>query len=72
VKLKNVILAAAVAGLLAAFAIGCASNHYVKYTWQNGALASAEYSETSAFTQGWSNGAGKTVDVHPELSVIGK
>jgi len=24
------------------------------------------------FTQGWSNGAGKTVDVHPEVSLIGQ
>ncbi len=73
-KLNKIAIIAGGALALASLA-SCANCDYVmdqvKYSPDGKVVIEETHVKKTEFKQGWSDGAGKTVDVHPELSVIG-
>jgi len=73
-KLKNAALIVAVCALLAIMASGCANCDYSyvqeKYSQDGKVVIERTTIKNATFSQGWSNGEGKTVDVHPQVDLL--
>ena len=74
------VLAISIGAAIIVFLSGCANcdyaynSHTVKYSNDADHRVIEETVTTlnkKDFSQGWSNGSGKTVDIHPEASIIG-